>query len=59
MIVYFSAVPTLAAILGAPWETIDAPTLLHGAVGLTGVAYATIVARRMRRQTACQLEFEY
>src|SRR5215471_9747287 len=57
-IVHFSAVLTLAAILSAPWEALASPTLLCGAVGLTGVAYATIVTRRMRRQTAYQPAFE-
>jgi len=57
-IIHFSAVLTLAAIFAAPWQAIDAPTLVYGAVGLAGVAYSTIVAWRMRRQTAYLPEFE-
>jgi hypothetical protein len=57
-IIHFSAVLTLAVILSAPWEAIDGPSLLCGAAGLASVAYATIITRRMRRQTAYQLEFE-
>jgi hypothetical protein len=57
-IVHFSAVLTLAALLSAPWEAIQVPTLLCGAAGLAGVVYAIIVTRRIRRQTAYQPEFE-
>ncbi len=57
-IIHFSAVLTLAAILSAPWEAIRAPTLLCGAVGLAGIAYATLVTWRVRRQTAYRPEFE-
>jgi len=57
-ILHFSAVLTLAAILSAPWETIDGPALLCGGVGLFGVVYAAIVTRRMRRQKSYRLEFE-
>jgi len=57
-IIHFSTVLTLAGILSAPWNGIDSPRVLCGAVGLTGVAYAVIVTRRMRRQTAYQPEFE-
>jgi hypothetical protein len=58
MIIHFSTVLALAGILSAPWDSIDAPKVLCGAVGLTGVAYALIITRRMRRQTAYQPEFE-
>ena len=57
-IVHFSAVLALSAILNAPWEAIHGPAFLCGGVGLTGVVYATIVTRRMRRQTAYRPEFE-
>jgi hypothetical protein len=57
-IIHFSTVLTLAAMLCAPWQAIDAPTLVYGAVGLAGAAYTAVVARRMRRQTAYQPEFE-
>ena len=51
-IIHFSTVLALSGILSAPWDGIDAPRVLCGAVGVTGVAYAVIVTRRMRRQTA-------
>jgi hypothetical protein len=57
-IIHFSAVLTLVALLCAPWQTIDAPTLVYGALGLTGAAYTAGVAWRMRRQTAYRPEFE-
>jgi hypothetical protein len=57
-IIHFSAVLILARILSAPWGAIDAPKVLCGAVGLIGVAYAFLVTRRLRRQTAYQPEFE-
>jgi hypothetical protein len=51
-IVHFSAVLLLAAVLRAPWHATIAVAALRGLVGLGGVAYAVIVARRMRVQTA-------
>jgi hypothetical protein len=57
-IVHFSAVLLLAAVLRAPWHATIAVAALWGLVGLSGVAYAVIVARRMRVQTAYQPVFE-
>lgn len=57
-VIHFSTVLTLAAILSAPWEGLSAPTILCGAVGLAGIAYAAAVTWRIHRQTAYQLEFE-
>ena len=57
-IVHFSAVLTLAAILSAPWETLHAPTLICGTLGIAGVIYTVLVARRIRKQTVYQPEFE-
>ncbi|HUA62490.1 MAG TPA: hypothetical protein VML19_27280 [Verrucomicrobiae bacterium] len=57
-IIHFSSVLTLAAILCAPWATIEGPALVWGALGLAGVCYSAIAIRRMRRQTAYQLQFE-
>jgi hypothetical protein len=57
-IMHFSAVLTLAALLTVPWDAIAVPTLVSGAMGVAGVVYTAIVARRIRRQTAYQLEFE-
>ncbi|HTA43469.1 MAG TPA: hypothetical protein VK789_13530 [Bryobacteraceae bacterium] len=57
-IIHFCAVLTIAAMLCAPWEVIDVPTVLCGVLGLAGAVYAVLVTRRLRRQTAYKLEFE-
>jgi hypothetical protein len=50
-IVHFGAVLFLAAALSAPWQGIGAASVCWGLLGLGGVAYALIVARRLRVQT--------
>ena len=57
-IVHFGAVLFLAAALCAPWHGIGAAAVCWGLLGLGGVAYALIVARRLRTQTAYQPVFE-
>ena len=57
-IVHFSAVLLLAALLRVPWHTIIPLTMLWGLMGLAGLIYVVVVARRMRRQTAYQPVFE-
>ncbi|HEY1576338.1 MAG TPA: hypothetical protein VGF82_04615 [Terracidiphilus sp.] len=57
-IIHFSAVLTLAAILSAPWNGIDAPSLIWGAGGLVGLLYAAIITRKIRRQNVYRPEFE-
>jgi hypothetical protein len=57
-IVYFSTTLLLAALQRIPWPSIHLAAILWGLVGLGGVAYAVIVARRMRVQTAYRPEFE-
>jgi hypothetical protein len=57
-IVHLGAVLLLAALLRAPWHAIAPVTALCGFMGLGGVAYAVIVARRMRVQTTYRPEFE-
>jgi hypothetical protein len=57
-IVHFGAALLLSALLRAPWQTITIPAALWGLTGFSGVAYAVIVARRMRVQTAYTPEFE-
>lgn len=57
-IVHFGVVLALAATLSAPWRTIAAPMALSGLVGLGGVTYAAIVARRMQTQTAYKPDLE-
>ena len=57
-IVHFGAVLLLSALLHAPWQRITIAAALWGLMGFSGVAYAVIVARRMRVQTAYKPEFE-
>ena len=57
-IVHFGTVLLLSALLRVPWQAVTPPAVLWGLVGLSGMAYAVIVARRMRLQTTYQPEFE-
>lgn len=57
-IVHFGAVLLIAAILSAPWHGIGPAAVILGAVGLIGLIYAAIVARRAQQQTAYKPEFE-
>jgi len=57
-IMHFCAVLLLAALIRAPWQTVTPAAILWGLVGISGVAYAVIVARRMRIQTTYQPVFE-
>jgi len=51
-IVHFSTALFLSALLRVPWHGIAPFAVLWGLVGLAGIAYAFIVARRVRRQQA-------
>lgn len=57
-VVHFAVVLLLSAVVNAPWEGIGAAAIIWGLVGLGGVVYATVVAQRMRRQTAYRPVFE-
>ena len=57
-VVHFGVVLLLSAVVSAPWYGIGAVAVLWGLVGLGGIAYAVIVARRMRAQTAYRPVFE-
>ena len=57
-IVHFISVLILSAIIGAPWHAIAAAAILWGLMGLIGLTYVVIVARRMKLQTAYSPEFE-
>jgi len=57
-VAHFGAVLLLSAIVSAPWSGIDAVASLWGLMGLAGMAYLVIVARRMRVQTAYRPMFE-
>ena len=57
-VVHFGIVLLLSAVVSAPWSGIAAVAVFFGLVGLGGVVYAAVVARRMRRQTAYRPVFE-
>ena len=57
-VVHFGVVLLLSAIGCAPWDGITSVAVLWGSVGLCGVVYVVIVARRMRVQSAYQPVFE-
>src|SRR5947207_8745283 len=57
-VVHFGVVLLLSAIVVAPWHGIAVVAVLWGLVGVGGVAYAAVVARRMRSQTTYQAVFE-
>jgi hypothetical protein len=57
-VVHFSVVLLLSAVASVPWNGIVAAAILWGLVGLSGVAYVIVVARRQRLQTTYQPVFE-
>jgi len=57
-IVHFGAVLLLSAVVSAPWHGIAGVAILWGALGLSGLIYLIIVARRMRIQSAYSPVFE-
>ncbi len=57
-VLHFGVVLLLSAAACAPWDGIAALATLWGVVGLGGVGYVALVARRLRRQTVYQPVFE-
>jgi len=57
-IVHFGAALLLCALLRAPWQAIAVPAVLWGLIGISGVVYTAIVARRMTKQSVYRPEFE-
>ena len=57
-IVHFGSALLLSAVLRIPWHSIGAFAVIWGLVGLAGIAYVVIVARRMRKQDAYKPELE-
>jgi hypothetical protein len=57
-VVHFGVVLLLSAVGCAPWHGIAAVAILWGLVGLGGVVYVVLVARRQRLQTVYQAVFE-
>jgi hypothetical protein len=50
-IVHFGVVLLLAAVVSVPWHTIGTVAVLWGVVGLSGIVYTVVVARRLCIQT--------
>jgi hypothetical protein len=57
-VVHFGFVLLLSAVLSMPWGGIVAAAVLWGVLGLGGVAYSFVVARRLRSQTVYTPVFE-
>jgi ABC-type transport system involved in multi-copper enzyme maturation permease subunit len=57
-IVHFGTVLFLSALLRVPWQSMILAAALWGLIGLGGLVYAMIVARRIRAQTVYQPELE-
>ena len=57
-VVHFGVVLLLSAIASAPWKGMAIVAALWGLVGLCGLVYTLVVARRLRVQTACPPVFE-
>ena len=57
-IVHFGTALLLSALLRVPWQSIVIVTAFCSLVGISGVLYAAIVARRMRQQSIYQPELE-
>ena len=58
VIVHFGAVLLLAAVISVPWHAMGGVAIVWAVMGIAGVIYELIVARRMRTQTAYRPEFE-
>ena len=57
-VVHFGVVLLLSAMVSAPWKELAIVAVLWGLVGLCGLVYVVIVARRLRTQTAYKPVFE-
>jgi hypothetical protein len=57
-IIHFSTVLLLSAVLRAPWHSFSSVAAFWSVVGLCGVVYTGVVARRMRVQKAYAPVFE-
>jgi hypothetical protein len=57
-IIHFAASLILSAILSAPWRALENARVVLGACGIVGLFYASLVIRRIRRQTTYQVVAE-
>jgi hypothetical protein len=53
-VVHFGVVLLLSAVVSVPWHEIGTVSVVWGFVGLSGIVYAVVVARRLRVQTVYQ-----
>ena len=57
-VVHFAVVLMLAAVMSAPWRAISPVALVWGLTGVSGLVYAVVVTRRLRKQTVYRPVFE-
>jgi hypothetical protein len=57
-VVHFAVVLLVSAVLSAPWREVRGVSVFTGVVGVAGVIYTLIVARRMRMQKVYRPVFE-
>ncbi len=57
-VVHFGVVLLLSAIVSAPWNAIVVVAIVWGVVGVSGIFYEVVVARRMRVQNTYKPVFE-
>jgi hypothetical protein len=57
-VIHFGSALLLSALSRVPWNSIASASAVWGVIGLSGLAYTVVVARRMRSQTVYQPEFE-
>jgi hypothetical protein len=57
-VVHFELVLLLSALICIPWQGLGAVSILWGLIGVFGILYSIVVARRMRLQTVYKPVFE-
>lgn len=57
-VVHFTVVLFLSAAMSAPWHAMAAIAVVWGLVGVGGIVYSLVVARRLKIQTVYQPVFE-
>ena len=57
-VIHFGVAFLLSAIIRVPWKTVSSVAAIWGIIGLIGVAYSVVVARRMTSQSAYKPVFE-
>jgi hypothetical protein len=57
-VVHLTGALVVSALMSAPWPSVRTLTLVIGAIGVAGMAYAAVVVRRARRQTEYQPVWE-